>query len=209
MIVPCRNEVGNVAAAVERVPDWAGTPRSSFATTNPPMAPARNPLSAERIPGRDIKLYDGPGICKALNVWTGFDRAEGDILMILDADLTTMPEELPYFYDAIASGKAEFVNGTRFVFPMEGAAMRPLNILGNRFFSAVFSIILGQTISDTLCGTKVLLRRDWPAVVRCSAVGAPTTAGATTTCCSAPPSCICGFSICPCTIKSGSAARPR
>lgn len=113
---------------------------------------------------RDIKLYDGPGVCKALNVWSGFDRAEGDILMILDADLTTMPEELPYFYDAIETGKAEFVNGTRFVFPMEGAAMKPLNIIGNRFFSALFSILLGETISDTLCGTKVLWRRDWPAI---------------------------------------------
>ena len=144
---------------------WASTPRSSFATTNQPTAPPRKSDSLQkRNPDRDIKLYDGPGVCKALNVWTGFDRAEGDILMILDADLTTMPEELPYFYDAIASGKAEFVNGTRFVFPMEGAAMKPLNIIGNRFFSAVFSVLLGQTISDTLCGTKVLFRRDWPAV---------------------------------------------
>jgi Glycosyl transferase family 2 len=97
-------------------------------------------------------------------VRTGFDRAEGEILMILDADLTTMPEELGYFYDVIATGKAEFVNGSRFIFPMEGAAMRRLNIIGNRFFSAVFSILLGERVTDTLCGTKVLWRHHWPAI---------------------------------------------
>ncbi len=165
VIVPCRNEVGNVAAAVERIPDMGRHTEIVFCDDKSTDGTGEKIRSLQkRNPGRDIKLYDGPGICKALNVWTGFDRAEGDILMILDADLTTMPEELPYFYDAIASGKAEFVNGTRFVFPMEGAAMKPLNIIGNRFFSAAFSILLGQTISDTLCGTKVLFRRDWPAV---------------------------------------------
>jgi glycosyltransferase involved in cell wall biosynthesis len=117
-----------------------------------------------QYPERDIKLYDGPGISKALNVRTGFDYACGEILMILDADLTTMPEELRYFYDVIASGKAEFVNGSRLVFPMEGEAMRPLNIAGDRLFSAVFSFLLGQRITGTLCGTKALWRPHWPAI---------------------------------------------
>jgi hypothetical protein len=99
-----------------------------------------------------------------LNVRTGFDHARGDILMILDADLTTMPEELRYFYDVITSGKAEFVHGSRFVFPMEGEAMRPLNIAGNRFFSGIFPFLLGQRITDTLCGTKALWRLHWPAI---------------------------------------------
>jgi acetyl-CoA C-acetyltransferase len=82
---------------------------------------SRSPLvmsRAESAFARDIKLYDGPGVSKARNVQTGFDRAEGDILMILDADLTTMPEELSYFYDTLACGRAEFVNGSRFIFPM-------------------------------------------------------------------------------------------
>jgi hypothetical protein len=165
VIVPCRNEVGNVAAAVERIPDIGRHTEIVFCDDKSTDGTADEVRRQQQLhPGRDIKLYEGPAICKALNVRTGFDRAEGDILMILDADLTTMPEELPYFYDAIASGKAEFVNGTRFVFPMEGAAMKPLNIIGNRFFSATFSILLGQRISDTLCGTKVIWRRDWPAI---------------------------------------------
>lgn len=165
VVVPCRNEVGNVAAAVERIPDMGRHTEIIFCDDKSTDGTADEVRRLQKLyPNRDIKLYEGPAICKALNVRTGFDRAEGDILMILDADLTTMPEELPYFYDAIASGMAEFVNGTRFVFPMEGAAMKPLNIIGNRFFSATFTVLLGQRISDTLCGTKVLWRRDWPAI---------------------------------------------
>jgi glycosyltransferase involved in cell wall biosynthesis len=165
VVVPCRNEVGNVAAAVDRIPNLGSHTEIIFCDDKSTDGTADEIRKLQKLhPERDIKLYDGPGISKALNVRTGFDRAEGDILMILDADLTTMPEELNYFYDTIASGKAEFVNGSRFIFPMEGAAMRPLNIMGNRFFSAAFSFLLGQRISDTLCGTKVLWRRDWPAI---------------------------------------------
>jgi glycosyltransferase involved in cell wall biosynthesis len=85
----------------------------------------------------------------------------GDILMILDADLTVPPEDLPQFYDAIADGKGEFVNGVRLVYPMEAQAMRLANLAGNKFFSAAFSWILGQPIKDTLCGTKVIRRSDY------------------------------------------------
>lgn len=165
VIVPCRNEVGNVAAAVKRIPELGAHTEIVFCDDKSTDGTAEEVRRLQKLhPERDIKLYEGPAISKALNVRTGFDHAEGDILMILDADLTTMPEELTYFYDTIASGKAELVNGSRMIFPMEGAAMRPLNILGNRFFSAAFSFLLGQRISDTLCGTKVIWRRDWPAI---------------------------------------------
>jgi Glycosyl transferase family 2/Methyltransferase domain len=166
IIVPCRNEVGNVAAAVERIPNLGCRTEIIFCDDKSTDGTADEIRRAQKLhPERDIKLYNGPGICKALNVRTGFDRAEGDILMILDADLTTMPEELGYFYDVIASGKAEFVNGSRFIFPMQGVAMAPLNMVGNRFFSHLVSVLIGQRISDTLCGTKVLWRRHWPAIL--------------------------------------------
>jgi len=165
IVVPCRNEVGNVAAAVERIPDLGSHTEIIFCDDKSTDGTADEVRRLQALhPDRDIKLYPGPGINKASNVRTGFDRAEGDILMILDADLTTMPEELHYFYDVIASGKAEFVNGSRFIFPMEGAAMQPLNAVGNRFFSGLISLLLGQRVSDTLCGTKVLWRRHWPAI---------------------------------------------
>jgi glycosyltransferase involved in cell wall biosynthesis len=165
IVIPCRNEVGNVAAAVERIPSLGSHTEIIFCDDKSTDGTADEIRRVQALhPDRDIKLYDGPGICKALNVRTGFDRAEGDILMILDADLTTMPEELHYFYDAIAGGKAEVVNGSRFIFPMEGVAMAPLNAVGNRFFSGLVSALLGQRVSDTLCGTKVLWCRHWPAI---------------------------------------------
>ncbi|MEK7117282.1 MAG: glycosyltransferase family 2 protein, partial [Patescibacteria group bacterium] len=91
----------------------------------------------------------------------GFNMAKGEILMILDADLTVPPEDLPKFYKAIASGKGEFINGSRLVYPLEKESMRFFNILGNKFFSIMFSWILGQRIKDTLCGTKVLFKSDY------------------------------------------------
>jgi len=94
-------------------------------------------------------------------VRAGFDAAQGEVLMILDADLTVPPEDLPRFYDALRSGRGEFINGVRLVYPMEREAMRFWNLLGNKFFSLAFSWLLGQPVKDTLCGTKVLWRKDY------------------------------------------------
>jgi hypothetical protein len=91
----------------------------------------------------------------------GFNAATGDVLMILDSDLSVAPEDLPRFYDALCSGKGDFINGVRLVYPMENHAMRFLNLGANKFFSLAFSWLLGQPIKDTLCGTKVLWKRDY------------------------------------------------
>ncbi len=112
-------------------------------------------------PHRRAKLFRQPGKGKGDAVRLGFAEATGDILMILDADLTVPPEDLPRFYQALASGHAEFVNGVRLVYPMEQQAMQFLNMLGNKFFGLAFSWMLGQSIKDTLCGTKVLHRADY------------------------------------------------
>jgi len=117
-------------------------------------------------PDRDIKFLVQDGRGKGDAVRKGFAHATGDVLMILDADLTMPPEDLPKFYDAIASGKGEFINGCRLVYPMEGQAMRFLNLLGNKFFSMAFSWLLSQRIKDTLCGTKVLFREDYRRIER-------------------------------------------
>ncbi|MEX2449962.1 MAG: glycosyltransferase family 2 protein [Rhodospirillales bacterium] len=109
-----------------------------------------------RYPNWDIKCTQQDGKGKGDAVWKGFDMARGDILMILDADLTVRPEDLPKFYRVIASEKGEFVNGTRMVYSMEGGAMRFLNYLANWTFAKIFSYLLNQRFTDTLCGTKVL-----------------------------------------------------
>ena len=109
----------------------------------------------------DIKYARQEGRGKGDAVRKGFAMATGDILMILDADLTVPPEDLPKFYEAIHSGRGEFINGTRLVYPLEKESMRLLNIAGNKFFSLAFSWLLGQRLKDTLCGTKVISKANY------------------------------------------------
>ena len=162
VIVPCRNERDNIAAAVERIPEMGrGTEILFCDDQSTDGTGAEIEAAIRRRPDRNIRLVHGPGTGKADNVWTGFRAATGDVLMILDGDLAVMPEELPYFFRAITSGAAEFVNGSRLVYPVPRQAMKFSNMLGNKVFGALFSFLLDQPIKDTLCGTKVLWREDW------------------------------------------------
>ncbi|WP_319543677.1 glycosyltransferase family 2 protein [uncultured Pseudodesulfovibrio sp.] len=162
VIVPCKDEADNIEAAVLRTPQMGKHTELIFCDDN---STDGTPDVVKRMqkehPDKDIKLVNGPGICKSENVWTGFNAATQDIVMILDGDLTVPPEDLPKFYNALATGKGEFINGTRSVYPMRDDAMRLANIFGNKAFSMLFSHILSQSITDTLCGTKVLWRKDW------------------------------------------------
>jgi len=162
IVIPCRNEAGNVEDAVNRIPKLGSHTEIIFCddkSTDGTANVVREMI--EKHPDKDIKLYEGPAISKSENVWVGFDKAQCDILMILDADLTVIPEELPYFYEAIVKRKGEFINGSRLVYPMHKNAMRFFNVVGNKFFSVLFSYILDTQVKDTLCGTKVVWRKDY------------------------------------------------
>jgi SAM-dependent methyltransferase len=162
IVIPCRNERGNIEDAVRRLPAFGGRQDIIFVdghSTDGTVEEVRRVMAA--YPDKDITLLVQAGRGKGEAVREGFAQAKGEILMILDADLTMPPEELPKFYEAIATGKGEFINGCRLVYPMESQAMRLLNLLGNKFFSLAFSWLLNQRIKDTLCGTKVLFRRDY------------------------------------------------
>ena len=162
VVIPCKNEKGNVEDAVRRIPSLAGRTEIIFCDDQSTDGTADEVRRVQsRYPEKDIRLEHGPGVCKSRNVWTGFDAAKGDVLLILDADLTTIPEELPYFIEVIVSGQAEFVNGSRLVYPVPRGAMNGANMLGNKFFSVAFTYLLGQRVKDTLCGTKALWRSDW------------------------------------------------
>jgi SAM-dependent methyltransferase len=162
VIIPCKDEKGNVEDAVRRIPQVGGQTEIIFCDDQSTDGTREEVMRMRSLhPEKNIRLEHGPGICKSKNVWTGFNAARGDILMILDADLTTMPEELLYFMDVIVSGQAEFVNGSRLVYPVPKGAMNGVNMLGNKFFSVAFTYLLGQRVKDTLCGTKVLWRSDW------------------------------------------------
>jgi SAM-dependent methyltransferase len=162
VIVPCRNERGNIQSAVERIPEMGTHTEIIFCDDKSTDGTADEVRRMQAIyPHRDIRLLEGPGVCKAENVWTGFRAAKGDVLMILDADLSVMPEELPFFFRTLVTNKGEFVNGSRLIYPLPKAAMKFFNRLGNKLFGLVFSYLLKHRFKDTLCGTKVLWRKDW------------------------------------------------
>lgn len=162
VIVPARNEEGNVADIFRRVPDMGGGTELVFVEGHSHDA-TYEAIEQEiaRQPHRQCKLFRQTGKGKGDAVRLGFREATGDILMILDADLTVRPEDLPRFVEALESGVGEFINGVRLVYPMQDEAMRFFNLLGNKFFSMAFSWLLGQPVKDTLCGTKVLWRTDY------------------------------------------------
>lgn len=166
VLVPARNEAGNIAAILERIPEMGGGTEILFVEGNSSddtYGVIERVMAAH--PERRCRLLKQTGKGKGDAVRLGFSQATGDILMILDADMTVPPEDLPRFYAAIAGGTGEFINGVRLVYPMEEKAMRFLNLLGNKFFSLAFSWLLEQSIKDTLCGTKVLWRRDYERIV--------------------------------------------
>jgi len=166
VVVPCRNERGNIEAAVTRLPKMAPHQEIIFIeghSRDQTLEEIHRVIAA--YPDHDIKVAVQDGKGKGDAVRKGFDMATGDLLMILDADLTMPPEDLPKFYDVLASGKGEFVNGSRLVYPMEDEAMRFLNLLANRAFALIFTYLLNQRLTDTLCGTKALSRQHYRELV--------------------------------------------
>ena len=163
VVVPARNEAGNILPLIERTPKMGsrtelifvegGSSDATWETIQRSVAEYRGPL--------ELSAYQQTGKGKGDAVRLGFSKATGDLLMILDADLSVAPEDLPAFYDIALSGQADYVQGTRLVYPMERHAMRFFNKLGNVAFSRLFTYLLQQPLRDTLCGTKVLWRSDY------------------------------------------------
>lgn len=162
VVIPARNEAGNIEAAVLRTPVMGASTELIFVEGH---SRDRTWEEIERVrlayPDRNITTLRQTGKGKGNAVREGYAVARGDVLMILDADLTMPPEELPKFYDAIANGRAEFANGSRLVYPMDQEAMQFLNMIANHFFGVAFSWLLSQRLKDTLCGTKVLRREHY------------------------------------------------
>lgn len=163
VLIPARNESGNIESAILRLPKFGKHVEILFVEGNSTDDTWEKiqEIKEKYKDSHDIKIMQQKGKGKGDAVRCGYDVATGDILMILDADLTVMPEDLPKFYYALSAGKGDFINGSRLVYPMEEKAMRFLNTLGNKFFSLVFSWLLEQPIKDTLCGTKVMFRNDY------------------------------------------------
>lgn len=163
VIVPARNEAGNIRPALERIPQLGKRTEVIFVEGN-------SKDDTWEVIQHECEAYEGPHLVSYCQqpgkgkwdaVREGFAKAQGDILVIQDGDLTAPPEDLPKFYEAVASGTVEFANGSRLVYPMESKAMRLINFFGNKFFAMTLSFIIGQPIKDSLCGTKMISRKDY------------------------------------------------
>jgi SAM-dependent methyltransferase len=162
VIIPCRNERGNIENAVQRMPELGAGTEIIFVEGHSSDGTWEEVKRVQEMySGLDISVLQQTGEGKGDAVRAGFDLAKGDILMILDADLTVPPEDLEKFVEIICSGKGEYVNGSRLIYGMEDQAMRFLNFLANHFFALVFTFLINQRLTDTLCGTKVLTRKNY------------------------------------------------
>lgn len=165
IIVPARNEEGNIEKIVKSIPKFGknqeivfiegGSKDKTWEVIGKQVEKYKNNKFIR------IKSFKQKGKGKADAVKLGFEKATNDIFMIYDADRTVPASDLPKFYNVLANGLGDFANGSRLVYPMEDQAMQTLNKMGNQFFGFVFTWILGQHFKDTLCGTKVFWKKDF------------------------------------------------
>ena len=162
VIIPARNEKGNIENAIKQMPIFDKKVEIIFVEGHSKDKTYEEIVKVKKkYKSMNIKYFKQSGIGKGNAVREGFKKASGEILMILDADLTVHPKELIKFYNAIKENKGEFINGSRFVYPMEKSSMRFLNTIGNKFFTSILSYAINQKLTDTLCGTKVLLKKNY------------------------------------------------
>jgi len=164
IIVAARNEEGNIGPLLERIPKLSGRQEVILiegGSKDRTWQVIENALARPREDGIVLRALKQTGKGKGDAVRLGFEHATGDILIILDADLSVPPEELPRFIDLLRRNTCEFANGSRLVYPMDTRAMQFLNLLGNRLFGLAFTFLLGQSVRDTLCGTKALWASDY------------------------------------------------
>jgi len=168
VVVPARNEAGNIEKLLMRIPKMGPDDEIIFIEGN---STDETWEVIQQVAEKYKDIYNivigkqgGKG--KGDAVRKGFSLASKDILMILDADISVQPEDLSKFYEAIVTGKGEFINGSRLVYPMDKKAMRFFNIIGNKFFALGFSFVIGQRFKDTLCGTKVLTRGNYNKIAK-------------------------------------------
>jgi hypothetical protein len=167
VVIPCRNERGNVELAIQQCPLMGKHTEFIFVEGHSKDDTLQEMYRVkEKYSDRDITILQQDGKGKGDAMRKGFAHAKGDVLIILDGDITTPPEEMPKFFNALIAGKGDFINGSRLIYGMESEAMRFLNLFANYGFGIGFSWLLGQPIKDTLCGTKVLFRHNYQKIVK-------------------------------------------
>ncbi len=169
VIVPAKNEAGNIDRLFEQLPDMG-----DVSTELVLVEGGSSDGTWERIQAT-VNDYRGPYKIQTLRqsragkanaVYEAVAAAKHQLILILDADLTVPPADVPRFYQAYQQSRGDLVNGDRMSLPMEPGAMRFLNRLGNRFFSKWLTHMIRARMPDTLCGTKLLPKQDFERVLR-------------------------------------------
>lgn len=155
IIIPAKNEEGNLKKLVDRIPKTLNT-ELIFSIGESKDKTLEIALEIQQN-NKDfnIKVFEQSKNGKANAVWEAVEKSNGEIIAILDSDISVDPEELVNFYEIIENNYADFVNGTRLIYEMEKGSMRFINRFGNRMFQYLIGKIINEPITDSLCGTKV------------------------------------------------------
>ena len=157
-IIPCKNEEKNIPLFKNQINNLNENFEFLFGDDNS-SDQTREEIDKikKEFKNKEIKFYEGPGICKAQNVYKGIEFANGEIIVIYDADLTVSFEDINFAISILNNSNADFINCTRMIYPQQEGAMKKFNFLGNSFFAFLFSVLFKKKITDTLCGTKIFL----------------------------------------------------
>lgn len=162
VVITCRDEEGNIEGLVTRIPKMGSNTEIIFVeghSKDNTVAKIQEMIA--KYPEKDIKMLKQKGIGQGDAFRYGYDEAKGDFVIWLEADLTTPPEEAIHFWDTFVNNTGEYVNGSRFIYKMKKSAMPLFNFLGNRFFGVLFTILLKQRFTDTLCGFKGISKKNY------------------------------------------------
>lgn len=165
VVIPARNEEENLVTIIDEIQKMEDIPLEIIFVEGHSQDKTwdviqNNLTKYKDKPLLDVKGFQQTGVGKNDAVKLGFENCTGEVITILDADKTVDPAELYKFYTAYRDGKGDFINGCRLVYPMETEAMRFLNLLGNAFFAKTVGHVSSLNISDSLCGTKMMAKKD-------------------------------------------------